>query len=691
MASSRLRVARLLPVLAVFTSLANEPTATSPPQVNRTTTYTTLQDLAPTQGFDRHDPSNVFRHEDRYWTFYTHNENNHQTVAIHLASSPDGYNWTDHGIALGPGKANAWDESGTIAPYCVLYKNQFHLFYTGFQQNNLATRQLGCAIAPHPKGPWKRLPQNPLLQQNPDPKAWDSGMLGDSNPVLFQNQWWLYYKSRRHNETSRDTHIGVAISDNLTGPYTRHPANPLFTGHAFSIWPQDTGLGALCGVLSPNTLFSSDGIHFHPTGTLTNHSTGLFTPPAEIDPEHQYGLTWGLDVYAQQGTRGLRRFDVHQPKPEIHKQAAHSPLIGFTRLRTNLPGGRHANIRTSRAMVTNTKGDTPVELAPQLIDDPNAWTQFSGWSPDGSQAILIRGWENPANAEWEEQNKRFRMNPGQWLLDTCLLNPTTGQLQNLTAIHRVSHYNSGLFFLPDNQGFGFTALQNQTSVPFLMNPDGSNKHPVPDSNHGFAYGYSASPDGSHLSFHADYQVYIASRSGTSRQHIQTGNPFNFGPAWSPDGEWLLFLSGTRGNSHPHVVRKDGSGLRQIANLNNYQGWVLFLDVPDYHEGSSDLPAWSRDSRSIFYAAQTSASVELFQTTLNGNTTQLTHSTPGTLHYHPTPSPDGHWLAYGSQRDGLRQLYLLHLATSTETLLTRPQYGYAAMWPHWQPNPAKHDP
>lgn len=57
---------------------------------------------------------------------------------------------------------------------------------------------------------------------------------------------------------------------------------------------------------------------------------------------------------------------------------------------------------------------------------------------------------------------------------------------------------------------------------------------------------------------------------------------------------------------------------------------------------------------------------------------------GSLHYHPQPSPDGNWIAYGSLRDGARNIYVMNLADRTEKRLTDLKPGHAAMWPHWQP-------
>jgi Tol biopolymer transport system component len=368
--------------------------------------------------------------------------------------------------------------------------------------------------------------------------------------------------------------------------------------------------------------------------------------------------------------------------PEAQELA--DTLLGYTELRTDLPGGRHANVRTMRAVIVKADGSDRREAAAKLADDPDAWTQFAGWSPDGKQAIVLRGWQHPDNARWEEEHKTFRMEPGKWMLDSCLLDLASGKLTNLTAIQRVSHYNGGLFFPPEGRGLGFTPLINGVSKPFVMDLDGRNKCDVSGKDAGFTYGYSASPDGKLISYHEDYQVFIAHADGSAKRRVETGNTFNFGPRWSADGQLLLFVSGARGHSNPYVVRFDGTGLRKLADLNGYQGWVLFLDVPDFHEGSSDVPIWSADGKAVFYTAQTGKCVELFQVALDGRSEQLTRSPEGTLHYHPQPSPDGRWLAYDSKRDGVRQLYVMRLADHSEMRITNLKPGQAAMWPQWQP-------
>jgi Tol biopolymer transport system component len=361
------------------------------------------------------------------------------------------------------------------------------------------------------------------------------------------------------------------------------------------------------------------------------------------------------------------------------------PLIGYTQHRTNLPGGRHANVCTSRAMLVRADGTQQQTIGSELADIPGAWTQFAGWSPDGRTAVILRGWESAENAQWEEEHKTFRFTPEGWLVDSFLVDMASRKAQNVTAVDRVSFYNSGLFFWPaDPSKLGFTALIDGNSQPFRMDRDGRNKTDLSKDSNGFSYGFSSSPDGSRISWHENYQISLADADGSNRIHVQTGHPFNFAPSWSPNGKWLLFVSGEHYNCHPHIVKADGTGLKKLVDRGGYRGVTQFLDVPDYHDGSSDVPVWAADGQSVFCTATISGSVELLRVTLAGRISQLTHSAEGTSHYHPKPSPDGQWLVYGSNRNGIRNLYVMQLADGKEHPLTNVPAGHAAMHAWWQP-------
>jgi TolB protein len=362
-------------------------------------------------------------------------------------------------------------------------------------------------------------------------------------------------------------------------------------------------------------------------------------------------------------------------------------LIGFTQRRNDLPSGQFDNWCTARASVVRADGTGDRPVAATLAMKPHSWTQFAGWSPDGRQAIVLSCWESPENAAWERAHKTFRLTQGH-LTDCCLVDLATGAVTNLTAIDRLSDYNTGLFILPDGSGYGFLATIDGNQRPYQMDRDGRSKRPATKQGAGFAYGYSASPDGKLICYHENYQIVVSAADGSNWRKIETGKPFNFSPRWSPDGEWLMFVSGEHYNCHPYVVRRDGTGLKKIADRGGYRGVVETLVHPAHHSESSDLPVWGGDSRSIFHTAKVGGRIELMRATLDGTVKQLTHSKPCVRHYHPAVSPDGDWILFSSDSTGRMQIQVARADGSDEKPVTAAPPGWSAMHGHWQPVAAR---
>src|SRR5215468_268349 len=96
----------------------------------------------------------------------------------------------------------------------------------------------------------------------------------------------------------------------------------------------------------------------------------------------------------------LRAADADDNPPDL--------LIGYTEYRTDLPGGRHVNVKTMRAVVIKANGTGRRVLTEDLTKEKGSWTQFTGWSPDGKKAIFSRNWQSEENGKWEEEHKTFR-------------------------------------------------------------------------------------------------------------------------------------------------------------------------------------------------------------------------------------------------------------------------------------------
>ena len=77
-------------------------------------------------------------------------------------------------------------------------------------------------------------------------------------------------------------------------------------------------------------------------------------------------------------------------------------------------------------------------------------------------------------------------------------------------------------------------------------------------------------------------------------------------------------------------------------------------------------------------------VELMRVSLAADAEQLTHSRPGVAHYHPTLSPDGKLIAFGSNRDGSGALYGAGADGGNIRAITTPTPGRIQRHAHWQP-------
>jgi hypothetical protein len=271
-------------------------------------------------------------------------------------------------------------------------------------------------------------------------------------------------------------------------------------------------------------------------------------------------------------------------------------LIGYTEHRTDLPGGRHANVKTRRAVVVKADGTGRRVLAEELTREAGSSTQFVGWSPDGKAARLSRSWKSDAVGKWEEEHKDFR---------------TTGD---------GVRYDAYLIDLASGKATKETPVEDKKKSELI-------KHLV--------HGLSVSPDGKRSAFEdPGYRLYLADGDGSNAKQVQTGLRFHLMPSWSPDGLRVLFVAGEHYDCHPHVIKADGTGLKKLAGRNGYRGVIDILDVYDFHDGSSDLPVWAADSKSVFYTAKVGSNVELFRVTLGGKSEQLTEAPAGSMHYHP---------------------------------------------------------
>lgn len=288
------------------------------------TTFTYTTALPYEAGVTRRDPSDVIRCNGLYYLWYTKvsaDGNAGYPGDIFCATSEDGHRFTERGLAIGKGSKGKWDGHGVFTPNILIWKQKYFLYYTAvsnpFDPLNSPTA-IGMAEADSPDGPWKKFKGNPVLKADTaHPKAFDSMRVDDSDFVVRGNKIMFYYKGRcilDGPQGWRNTHMGVAIAADPSGPFVKNPANPLLRGHEVLVWPQGHGVGTMVTNLGRKGIYyAADGLHFKWSNRIANGpaAPGIYRAdnfkPNLNAPMPQWGISMGFknhEVY-------LKRFDIH--------------------------------------------------------------------------------------------------------------------------------------------------------------------------------------------------------------------------------------------------------------------------------------------------------------------------------------------------------------------------------------------
>ena len=201
-------------------------------------------------------------------------------------------------------------------------------------------------------------------------------------------------------------------------------------------------------------------------------------------------------------------------------------LVGYTEFRTDLPGGRHANVATMRAVVVRADGTGRRVVAEQLAQRPGHL--------DAVRRLVARRPAGHRRPRVGEPRERPLGGGAQ---------PVPLQRRGLALRHgprrprdRQGHERHGrrarqllqqrpllLAGGPDEARLpGARSAAN--SHPFAMDRDGRNKRDLTEGSREFAYGFSASPDGRRIAYHKGYQVYRRRRGRVERARGRDGAP-----------------------------------------------------------------------------------------------------------------------------------------------------------------------
>ncbi len=292
-------------------------------------TRTALTGIGREAGVMRRDPSDIIRVGELYYVWYSKGKiKTGYDATVWYATSADGLEWTEMGMALGKGAAGSWDAGSVFTPNILVAEGRYWLFYTGTSRNYgkgfTPDSRIGIAVADSPDGPWQRLPDNPVLKNSGDPEDFDSLLIDDACLMVRDGGIWLYYKGRQQGRKPADTRMGLAIAGKPEGPYVKHEANPVIPGnHAVLAWPQGKGVAAMIGTTGPEDLintvqYAEDGVHFSKTHDVADgpRAGGSYRPEAFTGSDRGGAIQWGVEIGHGKGELPfIQRYDVEWTEP----------------------------------------------------------------------------------------------------------------------------------------------------------------------------------------------------------------------------------------------------------------------------------------------------------------------------------------------------------------------------------------
>ena len=175
------------------------------------------------------------------------------------------------------------------------------------------------------------------------------------------------------------------------------------------------------------------------------------------------------------------------------------------------------------------------------------------------------------------------------------------------------------------------------------------RHIAFDTDEGTWMSVDLSPDGQHIVFDLLGDLYTLGITGGRATPITRGLPFDTQPVYSPNGQWIAFVSDRSGADNLWLVHPDGSELHQIS----------------FGDDDTELvsPAWSPDGESVYVSRFSWAvdNYELWRYGLDGSETLVVPvkaagqaRNSGVSSLGAVVSPDGQYL-YFSRRTGTSDL------------------------------------
>lgn len=206
---------------------------------------------------------------------------------------------------------------------------------------------------------------------------------------------------------------------------------------------------------------------------------------------------------------------------------------------------------------------------------------------------------------------------------------------------------------PDGHHIAFASRRDKKSQIYIMDADGSdpkNLSAKPDRDDNEPVW---SPDGKHILFRSyfsnrtstsgSWDLWVMDADGSNQINLSGDHTHSdWGGAWSPDGQQIVFTGATETNSTIWVANADGTNMTPLTSI----------------DGQDTNPVWSPDGKQIAFIRGTRGNQDVWLIDSDGsNERQLTSGSKSVSEI--AWSPDGQMLAFIGAKAGYNQLYTMN--------------------------------
>jgi Tol biopolymer transport system component len=162
-----------------------------------------------------------------------------------------------------------------------------------------------------------------------------------------------------------------------------------------------------------------------------------------------------------------------------------------------------------------------------------------------------------------------------------------------------------------------------------------------------------------------WDIYVMRADGQESVRLTQDMSDNSLPVWSPNGQFLAFVSDRDGNREIYRMNADGTNPVNLTQ-DPAEDWT---------------PTWSPDGTQLAFASFRDGNWEIY--TMNADGTSQTRITDnGTADYSPVWSPKGDSIAFVSDRAGQLDIYLMAPdGSDVRALTTDPASDQSPAWSH----------